>query len=596
MAEAAPLLEPSFGVPTASTDAEHCHEVAEARLRALEGVDLWSCPFAVVDIETTGSVAGRDGVTEIAVVQVCEGRVRRAWRSFVNPLLPSPRFITRLTGITDAMVAQAPPLASLLPNIVEEIGDNIFAGHNVRFDAGFIDFELRRYGLGRLHNPKVDTLALARRTIAEVPDYRLGTLTRELGIDVERHHRALADAAATAELLVHCIRKLEDRGVFTYAALQEFLRTRALSRRRCARRAFGEVTQLPVWTSALADELRGVPQKPGVYLLKDAGHEVVYVGKSRNLRQRLRTYATAAKPAGAKVKALRGTVASFDYLVTGSEFEALLLEAELVREHNPPFNQRLRNFRESAFIKIEGGQFGRVMTTTLLTADGARYFGPYTSMPAVRAAVVALQDALGLHCADDPAEPTPAVPEAEYRAQVDEAVAFIEGAADEVLLSVAKRRDEAAARQRLEVAEEQEQRLERLRRLRRRHEALEYATGLDVLVLGPSPDPSEESCFLFCGGRLVAQSRLPRRLPQRDEARQRLAGMLAERYRPEQMPRSFARQADIDQLHILAEWYRDRREGLAYIDLPRRSPSFEEAQVWSAAMLDGSAVTSARAH
>lgn len=589
MAEAAPLLEHLFGVPFASAAVDKRRAVAEARLRALEGVDLWSCPFAVVDIETTGGVAGRDGVTEIAVVQVCEGRIRRAWRSFVNPLLPIPRFITRLTGITDAMVAQAPPLASLLPSIVEQIGDNIFAGHNVRFDAGFIDFELRRYGLGRLHNPKVDTLALARRTIAEVPDYRLGTLTRELGIDVERHHRALADAAATAELLVHCIRKLEDRGVFTYAALQEFLRTRALRRRRYAR-AFGEVTQLPVWTSALADELRGVPQKPGVYLLRDAGHEVVYVGKSRNLRRRLRTYATAAKPAGAKVRALRGTVVSFDYLITGSEFEALLLEAELVREHNPPFNQRLRNFRESAFIKIEGGQFGRVMTTTLLTADGARYFGPYTSMPAVRAAVVALQDALGLRCAGDTAQSTPAVPEAEYRAQVDEAVAFFEGAADEVLLSVAKRRDEAAARLRLEVAEEQEQRLERLRRLRRRHEALEYATGLDVLVLGPSPDPAEESCFLFCGGRLVAQSRLPRRSPQREEARQRLAAMLAERYRPEQMPRSFARQADIDQLHILAEWYRDRREGLTYIDLPCRSPSFEEAQAWSAAMLDGSAV------
>src|SRR4029077_14899497 len=110
--------------------------------------------------------------------------------------------------------------------------------------------------------------------------------------------------------------------------------------------ACGSATQLAVWTSTLRDELGTVPSRPGVYLLKDAGDGVVYVGKSRNLRQRLRAYASGARPAGAKTRSLRGVVASFDYLVTGSEFEALLLEAELVRLHDPPFNDRLRNFRE----------------------------------------------------------------------------------------------------------------------------------------------------------------------------------------------------------------------------------------------------------
>jgi DNA polymerase-3 subunit epsilon len=559
-----------------------------ASATAFEKVDLWSCPFAVVDIETTGSIAGKHAVTEIALVNVLEGRVQRRWRSFVNPRQPIPAFITSLTGITDAMVAGAPTISRVLPNVVECIGDAILVGHNVRFDAGFIEHELRSNGYAGLANPTIDTLVLARRTIAEVANYRLGTLTRELGIDVERHHRALADANATAELLIHCIRKLEDNGVFTYGGLQEYLRSRALPRRRrTTARCYPPAAQLPVWTSILLDELQGVPSKPGVYLLKDAGEGVVYVGKSRNLRQRLRAYASAGVPAGTKLQSLRSVVASFDFLVTGSEFEALLLEAQLVRQHNPQFNAQLRNFREFAFIKLELGAHGRVVTTTRLLADGARYYGPYRSMPAARAAVAALQDALGLRGADAPASDEPALPPGRMEALIEEAIAFLEGTADDVLLVTARRRDEAAARGRDDVAQREERRLERLRRLRASHANLEFAAGLNVLVLGPAVEPAMEQCFLFCGGRLVGQRALPRRLPQRDEARAALAQLLCDRYRPSQAPRSFTRQEEIDQVAIVAAWYRERRDGLCYIDLPSVDPSEETAARWAAKILDG---------
>jgi DNA polymerase-3 subunit epsilon len=559
-----------------------------ASATAFEKVDLWSCPFAVVDIETTGSVAGRHGVTEIALVNVLEGRVQRRWRSFVNPRQPIPPFITSLTGITDEMVSGAPTIGRVLPTVVEHIGDAILVGHNVRFDAGFIDHELRSNGYAGLPNPTIDTLVLARRTIAEVANYRLGTLSRELGIDVERHHRALADATATAELLIHCIRKLEDNGVFTYGGLQEYLRSRALPRRRrAATRCYPSPAQLPVWTSILLDELHAVPSKPGVYLLKDAGDGVVYVGKSRNLRQRLRAYATAGVPVGAKLQALRGVVASFDFLVTGSEFEALLMEAQLVRQHNPQFNAQLRNFREFAFIKLETGAHGRVVTTTRLLADGARYYGPYRSMPAARAAVAALQDALGLRGADAPQTDEPALPPGRMEALVEEAIAFLEGTADDVLLVTARRRDEAAARGRDDVARREERRLECLRHLRASHARLEFAAGLNVLVLAPAAEPSVEQCFLFCGGRLAGQRGLPRRLPQRDEARAALAQLLSEQYRPSQAPRSFTRQDEIDQVAIVAAWYQQRGDGLCYIDLPSEDPSEATAARWAAKILDG---------
>ena len=555
---------------------------------AFEKVDLWSCPFAVVDLETTGSTAGRHAVTEIALVRVSEGRIERRWRSFVNPRQPIPPFISALTGITDEMVSGAPTIGRLLPNVVDLIGDAILAGHNVRFDAGFIDYELRAHGFPALANPTVDTLTLARRTIAEVANYRLGTLTRELGMDVERHHRALADATATANLLVHCIRKLEDNGVFTYGALQDYLRLRAAARRRRnSGSGIAPAAQLPVWTSILLDELHSVPGKPGVYLLKDAGDRVVYVGKSRNLRQRLRAYANAGVPAGHKLRALRGVVASFDYVVTGSEFEALLLEAHLVRQHDPPFNDRLRNFREFAFIKFEMGHHGRVLTTTRVVEDGARYFGPYRSMAAVRAAVAALQDALGLRGEDAPAKDEPLLPPGRVEALLDEAIAFLEGKADDVLLVTARRRDEAVARGRADVAGREEQRLERLRHLRERHAHLEFAAGLNVAVLAPAADPAAEECFIFCGGRLAARCTLPRRLPQRLQARDMLACALRDRYRPTHAPHWLTRQEEIDQLAILTAWYQERREGLYYVDLPASDPTPRDAEEWAEAILDG---------
>jgi excinuclease UvrABC nuclease subunit len=284
---------------------------------------------------------------------------------------------------------------------------------------------------------------------------------------------------------------------------------------------------------------------------------------------------------------LRSVVASFDYLETGSEFEALLLEAELVRGHKPQFNERLRNFREFAFIKAEVGPYGRLLTSTRLQEDGSHYYGPYRSMTAARAAVAALQDALGLRGCDDPNDGEPRVPPAQHEALLDDAIAFLQGAADEVLLTLARRRDEAIARLKVDVAAREYKRLNRLRALRARHATLEFATGLNVLVLAPSADPGFEMGFLFCGGRLASQQKLPRRLPQRDEARDKLADMLLQKYHPEQTPRSFARQEEIDQLFILASWYRELREGLCYIGLPDVRPSADETRRWAVAILDG---------
>jgi excinuclease ABC subunit C len=279
---------------------------------------------------------------------------------------------------------------------------------------------------------------------------------------------------------------------------------------------------------------------------------------------------------------------SFSYTVTGSELEALLTEADLVRTHDPQFNERLRHFRRFGFIKVEPGPRGRLLTTTRLIGDGARYYGPYRSMASARAAVAALQDALGLDAGE--AQDGAGIPPAAREALIAEAIAFIEDHADEVLLSVARRRDEAAARGRDDIVTREERRLDRLRRLREQHAALEEAASLNAVVLAPSADPAQEACFLFCRGRLAAKTMLPRRLPERPAATAELARVFAEHHAPQSAPRCFMKQHEIDQLSIFAGWYERRKEGLFYAALPDRQPTAAEAQHWAQSILDGGLV------
>lgn len=575
-------------VRPAASHADVVAHLRDMRLSALAACDLWDLPFVVVDVETTGSVAGRDAITEIALVSLQSGRITDTWRTLVNPLVPIPEFITRLTGITDDMVANAPVIADLVPAIAARIKDAVVVGHNVRFDVQFINQALVRHGWAPLSNVLIDTLTLARHTIIEVPNYKLGTLTRELGIDVERHHRAHADAVATASLLWHCLRRLEDEGVYTLGQLVRYLRETPSPQARPRPRLIADAAQLPVWTSVLQSELRAVPAAPGAYTLQDASDRVLYVGKSRNLRQRLRAY-VSGKPAGVKIRALRAALASFSYSVTGSEFEALLLEAELVGRHDPPFNERLRHVGRFGFIKIRPGPDGTVQTTTRLVPDGSRYYGPYRNLRAARAAVVALREVSGLEWEPD-AETGPQDKAEDRSRMLERVLQFMEGEDEDVLLWLARRRDEAAARAERSRTQRLAEMIERLRGLRDRHARLLEATSLNLAIFAPAVQASHEVCFVVCRGRVVARVALPRRLPERPRAQGMLAGALVAHYRPGSLPRCFARQDEIDHIAIVAGWCTARREGLIYAPLPDRAPEPEESGVWAMRLLDGEPV------
>ncbi|MDD4189592.1 MAG: PHP domain-containing protein, partial [Eubacteriales bacterium] len=171
--------------------------------------------YVVFDVETTGLDPIKDKITEIGAVRVSEGIITGGFKSFVNPGVHIPEKITKITGITDAMVRDAPPVKPVLEKFMEFAGKSILAAHNSRFDMSFIKKAASDEGI-EIDNPVCDTLQMSRLLIPGLPNYRLGTVAEFLGINTGDSHRAHDDAAAAAGVLVRCLDILKAKGICDY--------------------------------------------------------------------------------------------------------------------------------------------------------------------------------------------------------------------------------------------------------------------------------------------------------------------------------------------------------------------------------------------
>lgn len=184
---------------------------------------LYRVTFVVVDVETTGWEPGPDGLTEVAAVRFTGGECRGSFHSLVNPGVPIPTFVSQLTGIDNEMVSGAPEIKTVLPQLVDMIGDAVLVGHNIGFDLSFIDAALASAASEPLKNPVVDTLHLARRLVRDdVLNCKLATLARRLRLDHLPSHRALEDVLATADLLHALIERATGYGVLRLGDLLSF--------------------------------------------------------------------------------------------------------------------------------------------------------------------------------------------------------------------------------------------------------------------------------------------------------------------------------------------------------------------------------------
>jgi DNA polymerase-3 subunit epsilon len=341
------------------------------------GTPLHQVTFCVVDIETTGGAAADGGITEVGAARFRGGECLGTFRTFVNPGCAIPRQITLLTGITQAMVAPAPPPDAVLPTFGEFLGDAVVVGHNVRYDLGYLNAAAERDGRPRFDNRSVDTLALARRLVRdEVPNCRLATLAERFRLDHRPSHRALDDALATADLLHLLLERADRLGV-------------------CG---LDDLRALPTMAGhAQASKLRltdHLPRGPGVYLFRDRAGRTLYVGKATNLRSRVRSYFSTDQRR--KVGALLRETERIDHVTCPTPLEAAVLEVRLIHRLEPRFNRQATTWRRYVYLKLTDEAFPRLSVVRTIRADRALYLGPLPSTRAAKRVAEAIETAVAL--------------------------------------------------------------------------------------------------------------------------------------------------------------------------------------------------------
>jgi DNA polymerase-3 subunit epsilon len=499
-------------------------------------VPLEQADYVVFDLETTGTRAGVSRIVELGAVRMsgfCEAaRMQR----LVDPGCLVPAQITQITGIATHHVRGRQRVGPVLDEFLRFSSGAVLVAHNARFDIGFVDADLGRLRSARLAAPVIDTVALARRLLGDrLERMNLGTLAERFDTEVRPCHRALPDALATAEVLVRLLGLAQERGAATVA---DVIGLCAPERRRVRTRR------------GLA---KGVPTGPGVYLFRDANDAVLYVGKATDLRARVRSYFSGGSLRAPVERAVEAA-ARIETRPLGSEFEAALLELELIAGLRPPANARAPRAGPGVYLTLTlEEQVPRLRVTSGPGPPGTITAGPLRSRAQAEAAAGAARAAFGLRVC------RPRLPVDDgtclagiigschapcrggqhldrYADAVEEARLWLEAPAGG---APAKHLDERMRRlsgeHRFEDAAAVRDQLAALRTAGRAVERLRRARSRSGVILAPDTDDRFVQAFACAGGRVVARRRLPRAGDGRLEAEPLLAALahgLAERPAP----------------------------------------------------------------
>ena len=349
------------------------------------GRPLRDITFCVVDLETTGgSAQGGSMITEIGAVKVRGGEVLAEFQTLVNPHPELPAFIAVPTGISNTMVADAPPIESALPAFLEFAAGTVLVAHNAPFDVGFLKHFAEQQGRPWPRFEVLDTAKLARRVITrdDAPNCKLSSLARVFGSTTTPNHRALSDARATVDVLHGLMERLGGLGVHTLEERQTFS-SRVTTAQRKKRH--------------LAEAL---PHSPGVYLFRDDRSRVLYVGTSRDLRTRVRSYFTASETRS-RMGEMVGLASTVDGIECATALEAEVRELRLIAEHKPRYNRRSRFPEKVHFIKLTREPWPRLSLVRRVLDDQADYLGPFASKKSAEKCLAALHDTFPVRqCSD----------------------------------------------------------------------------------------------------------------------------------------------------------------------------------------------------
>ena len=338
---------------------------------------LQTGPFVTVDIETTGCRPGSSGVIEIGAVRLESGVITGQFSSLVRPPEPIPGAIRQLTGIDDEMVASAPDIAFVIAEFRVFVGDAVLVAHNHRFDMGFLDFEAERSWGTPFPRPILDTLSLARRLHPELSRHNLRVLAEFYGAEAVPNHRAFPDALATAQILRSMLAELTASGLATAGDAAGFC---GLARQGSLARKLALATHLP--------------DAPGIYLFRDENGDVVFIGRAKSLRARVRSHFYAPGELGSTHPG--DVVASIDHVVCVSPLDTLLVESRLMARYQPAYNRQQHRLRHPIYIHAATDGEYPGLRVTRRRLRGGEIHGPVSNEWAARRVTEALSRHFGL--------------------------------------------------------------------------------------------------------------------------------------------------------------------------------------------------------
>ncbi len=534
--------------------------------------------FTVVDLETTGLKPGAAGITEIAAIRVEGRRFVEEFHTLLNPGRRIPPMITQLTGISDDMVRDQPRIDDIFVQFQSFLGSTILVAHNADFDVNFLNFDAQRLLSSPLLNSSLCTLRLARRLLPDIRSRSLDAVASHLGIANFNRHRALGDARITAEVLLILLEKAATLGIHSLGELLDFQYSARDGRRFefFVPRTF----------------LSNLPDNPGVYRMHDAEGQLLYIGKAKNLHRRVSSYFTNSSGHSDKVLDLVRTVREITYEETGSELEAALREATLIREHKPPYNTLSKHLPRVAFLKLTGtNPYPRLAVTAKPASDRAFYIGPFRSREFAERAQRLLARLFGLRTCQGNLSPNPAftpclsgqigactapcnasVSRPAYAEQIAAFLRFLNGEDPSPREALVEKRDQLAADLRFEGAARLQQEIQLLDQIVHVHNRLHWiVTRAHAFLLLPSREPGAAQAYLVLYGRLIEGATVRSRAELA-----RFAQLTSERFALHQdQP---LRPEEIDSSVILAAWLRDpdRSQGAVF---PIDSPSTLEERL-----------------
>ena len=273
--------------------------------------------YCILDIETTGGQFNEEGITEIAIYKFDGHEVVDQFISLVNPEIPIQPFVVKLTGINNAMLRSAPKFFEVAKRIIEITSDCIIVAHNASFDYRILRTEFKRLGYD-FQAKTLCTVELSKKLIPDQPSYSLGKLVRALGIPMSDRHRASGDAIATTKLFKMLLEKDVEKQILNDYIKQEIQKGIA---------------------PKLLDIVEHLPSKTGIYYIHNEKGDLIYIGKSRNIKKRINQHFTGTST---KSKKIQREVYSVTPEETGSELIALLKESEEIKINKPVYNRAQR--------------------------------------------------------------------------------------------------------------------------------------------------------------------------------------------------------------------------------------------------------------